>query len=75
MSLNVTAERVSVGGEIEAEGEEVFDFGTGNPSLEERASDRRAEIGVDDFDQSGIDGEEGSEEGDEARVPKIRRAP
>ena len=32
LSLNVTVERVSVGGEIEAEGEEVFDFGPGNPS-------------------------------------------
>ena len=74
LSLNVTVERVPVGGEIDAEGEEVFDFGPGNPSLEERASDRRAEIGVEDLDQSGIDGEEGSEE-DEARVPKIRRAP
>ena len=50
-------------------------FGPGNPSLEERASDRRIEMGVEDFDQSGIDGEEGSEEGEEARVPKIRRAP
>jgi len=75
LSSNVTVERVPVGGEIEAVGEEVFDFGPGNPSLEERASDRRAEMGVEDFDQSGIDGEEGSEEGDEARVPKIRRAP
>ena len=75
LSLNVTVERVPVGGEIDAEGEEVFDFGPGNPSLEERASDRRAEMGVEDFDQSGIDGEEGSEEGDEARAPKIRRAP
>ena len=63
LSLNVTVERVPVGGEIDAEGEEVFDFGPGNPSLEERASDRRAEMGVEDFDQSGIDGEEGSEEG------------
>ena len=74
LSLNVTVERVSVGGEIYAEGEEVFDFGPGNPSLEERASDRRAETGVENLDQSGIDGEEGSEE-DEARAPKIRRAP
>ena len=73
-SLNVTVERVSVGDEIEAEGEEVFDFGPGNPSLEERASDRRAGIRVEDLDQSEIDGKEGSEE-DEARVPKIRRAP
>ena len=74
LSLNVTVERVSVGGEIEAEGEEEFDFGPGNPYLEDRASDRRAEIGVEDLDQSGIDGGEGSEE-DEARVPKMRRAP
>jgi len=72
LSLNVTAERVCVGDEIDAEGEEVFDFG--HPSLEERASDRTAEIGVEDLDQSGIDGEEGSEE-DEANVQKIRRAP
>ena len=58
LSLNVTVERVSVGGEIDVEGEGEFDFGPGNPSLEERASDRRAEMGVEDFDQSGIDGEE-----------------
>ena len=75
LSLKVTVERVPVGGEIDAEGEEVFDFGPGNQSLEERASNRRAEMGVEDFDQSGIDGEEGSEEGEEARAPKIRRAP
>ena len=75
LSLNVTVERVPVGGGIGAEGEEVFGFGPGSPSLEERASDRRAEMGVEDFDQSGIDGEEGSEEGEEARAPKIRRAP
>ena len=61
LSLNVTVERVPVGGEIDAECGEVFDFGLGNPSLEERASDRRAEMGVEDFDQSGINGEEGSE--------------
>jgi len=73
LSLNVTVERVPVGGEIEA------NFGPGNPSLEERASDRRAEIevegSIEEFDQSGIDGEEGSEVGEEARAPKIRRAP
>ena len=56
----------------------MFDFGPGNPSLEERASDRMAEMGVEDFDQSGIDGEEGSgeeEEEEAARALKIRRAP
>ena len=75
MSLNVTVERVSAGGEIEAEGEEEFDFGPGNPSLEERASDRGAEIEAEGFEESGIDGEECSGDGEEARVPKIRRAP
>jgi len=61
--------------EIDADGEEEFDFGPGNPSLEERASDRRTEIEAEELDQSGIDGEECSEDGDEARIPKIRRAP
>ena len=50
-------------------------FGLGNPSLEERASDRRAEIEAEGFEDSGIDGEECSENGEEARVPKIRTAP
>ena len=30
---------------------------------------------IEEFEESGIDGEEGSEVGEEARVPKIRRAP
>ena len=30
---------------------------------------------IEEFGQSGIDGEEGSEVGEEARVPKIRRLP
>ena len=63
----------SYGGEIET------NFGRGNPSLEERTSDRRAELevegSIEEFDQGGIDGEEGSEVGEEARAPKLRRAP
>ena len=60
--------------EIDADGEEL-NFGPGSPSLEERASDRGIEIEAEGFEESGIDGEECSENGDEARVPKIRRAP
>ena len=60
--------------EIDADGEEL-NFGHGNPSLEERASDRGIEIEAEGFEESGIDGEECSENGEEARVPKIRRAP
>ena len=52
---------VLLGGEIEA-----------GPSLEERAG---VEGSIEEFEGSGIDGEEGSEVGEEARAPKVRRAP
>ena len=54
--------------------EEEANFGPENPSLEERAF-LGAEIEADGVEESGIDGEECSEDGEEARVPKIRRAP
>ena len=54
--------------------EEEASFGPENPSLEERAF-LGAEIEADGVEESGIDGEECSEDGEEARVPKIRRAP
>ena len=50
---------VLLGGEIEA-----------GPSLEERAEDS-----IEELEGSGIDGEEGSEVGEEARAPRVRRAP
>ena len=50
------------------------DFGTENQSLVERAF-LGVEIEADGVEESGIDGEECSEDGEEARVPKIRRAP
>ena len=54
--------------------EEEANFGPENPSLEERAF-LGAEVEADGVEESGIDGEECSEDGEEARVPKIRRAP
>ena len=59
--LTVKSLGVLLGGEIEA-----------GPSLEERT-----EVGdsIEELEGSGIDGEEGSEIGEEARVPKVRRAP
>ena len=52
---------VLLGGEIEA-----------GPSLEERAE---VEGSIEELSGSGMDGEEGSEIGEEARAPKVRRAP
>ena len=54
--------------------EEEANFGLENPSLEERAF-LGAEIEAAGVEESGIDGEECSQDGEEARVPKIRRAP
>ena len=59
--LTVKGLGVLLGGEIEA-----------GPSLEERAG---VEGSIEELEESGIDGEEGSEVGEEARAPKIRRAP
>ena len=39
------------------------------------AEEEELENGIDGVEESGIDGEECSEDGEEARVPKIRRAP
>jgi len=59
--LTVKGLGVLLGGEIEA-----------GPSLEERAE---VEGSIEELEGSGIDGEEGSEVGEEARAPKVRRAP
>ena len=60
--LTVKGLGVLLGGEIEAD-----------PSLEERVG---VEGSIEEFEQSGTGGEEGSSEvGYEARAPKIRRAP
>ena len=59
--LTVKGLGVLLGGEIEAD-----------PSLEERVG---VEGSREEFEQNGIDGEEGSEVGEEARAPKLRRAP